>query len=101
MTSQDATAHRLSCVCVDCGLLATGRPRRDNGPLRSFPIVLTLIDNDTMTAVPRETAPTAYVRNPELLSAANSRLLIVDVQEKLLPLIPTPSPLVTTCHGLS
>jgi nicotinamidase-related amidase len=53
-----------------------------------------------MTAVPRETASAAYVRNPELLSAANSRLLIVDVQEKLLPLIPTASQLVHNCRRL-
>jgi isochorismate hydrolase len=60
----------------------------------------TLIDTDTMTAVPRETPPIAYVRNPELLSAANSRLLIVDVQEKLLPTIPTATRLVHNCRRL-
>jgi len=40
------------------------------------------------------------VRSPELLSRDNSRLLIVDVQEKLLPLIPTAKRLVHNCRRL-
>ena len=53
-----------------------------------------------MTAAPRQTEPARYVRNPELLSAASSRLLIVDVQEKLLPLIPVAERLVQNCRRL-
>jgi hypothetical protein len=52
-----------------------------------------------MDPMPRET-PTTYVRNPELLSAANSRLLIVDVQDKLLPPIPNSARLVHNCRRL-
>ncbi len=53
-----------------------------------------------MTAVPSETVASSYVRNPELLSAASSRLLIVDVQDKLLPPIPNSSRLVHNCRRL-
>jgi nicotinamidase-related amidase len=53
-----------------------------------------------MTAPPRDTESKTYVRNPELLSAANSRLLIVDVQDKLLPPIPTATRLVHNCRRL-
>ncbi len=53
-----------------------------------------------MTAGLRQTEPAKYVRNPELLSAASSRLLIVDVQEKLLPPIPNASQLVHNCRRL-
>jgi nicotinamidase-related amidase len=53
-----------------------------------------------MTAGTRQTEPAKYVRNPELLSAASSRLLIVDVQEKLLPPIPNASRLVHNCRRL-
>ncbi len=53
-----------------------------------------------MTAGPRENQSASYVRNPELLSAANSRLLIVDVQEKLLPPIPNAARLVHNCRRL-
>jgi nicotinamidase-related amidase len=42
----------------------------------------------------------AYIRNPELLSSGSSRLLIVDVQEKLLPLIPVGERLVHNCRRL-
>ena len=41
-----------------------------------------------------------YVRNPDLLSAANSRLLIVDVQDKLLPPISNGPRLVHNCRRL-
>lgn len=51
-----------------------------------------------MTA-PRENSAD-YVRNPELLSAANSRLLIVDVQDKLLPPIANGPRLVHNCRRL-
>jgi nicotinamidase-related amidase len=53
-----------------------------------------------MTAAPREAGSNSYVRNPELLSAASSRLLIVDVQDKLLPPIPTAARLVHNCRRL-
>ncbi len=51
-----------------------------------------------MTA-PRDNS-TDYVRNPDLLSAANSRLLIVDVQDKLLPPISNGPRLVHNCRRL-
>jgi nicotinamidase-related amidase len=41
-----------------------------------------------------------HLRSPELLAAENSRLLIVDVQEKLLPLIPVAERLVHNCRRL-
>jgi nicotinamidase-related amidase len=41
-----------------------------------------------------------YVRNPDLLSATNSRLLIVDVQDKLLPPIANGPRLVHNCRRL-
>jgi nicotinamidase-related amidase len=44
--------------------------------------------------------PADYVRNPDLLSAANSRLLIVDVQDKLLPPIGNGPRLVHNCRRL-
>ena len=50
--------------------------------------------------MPQQDQFASYVRNPELLSAASSRLLIVDVQEKLLPTIPTASRLVHNCRRL-
>lgn len=53
-----------------------------------------------MTPVARETVAASYVRNPELLSAASSRLLIVDVQDKLLPPIPNSARLVHNCRRL-
>ena len=53
-----------------------------------------------MTAASGDKTSAAYVRNPELLSAANSRLLIVDVQDKLLPTIPTAARLVHNCRRL-
>ena len=40
------------------------------------------------------------LRSPELLSSENSRLFIVDVQEKLLPLIPVAERLVHNCRRL-
>ncbi len=45
-----------------------------------------------------ESAP--YVRSPELLSRGRCRLLIVDVQEKLIPLIPVADQLITNCRKL-
>jgi nicotinamidase-related amidase len=41
-----------------------------------------------------------YVRSNELLSRGNSRLLIVDVQEKLVPLIPVADSLIGNCRRL-
>ena len=41
-----------------------------------------------------------YVRSPELLSADSSRLLIIDVQEKLLPLIQSGKRIVHNCRRL-
>jgi len=41
-----------------------------------------------------------YARNPELLSAASSRLLIVDMQEKFRTVIPDFEHLVTGCQKL-
>jgi nicotinamidase-related amidase len=40
------------------------------------------------------------LRNPELLSASSSRLLVVDVQKKLLPLIPVAQRLIHNCRRL-
>jgi nicotinamidase-related amidase len=53
-----------------------------------------------MTDVTRQNAESEALRSPELLSTANSRLLIVDVQEKLLPLIPVGERLVHNCRRL-
>jgi nicotinamidase-related amidase len=53
-----------------------------------------------MTDVDRQNAESEALRSPELLSSANSRLLIVDVQEKLLPLIPVGERLVHNCRRL-
>ncbi len=53
-----------------------------------------------MTAGLHQTEPAKYVRNPELLSAASSRLLIVDVQEKLHPPFANASRLVHNCRRL-
>jgi nicotinamidase-related amidase len=44
--------------------------------------------------------PIPYVRSPELISRANCRLLIVDVQEKLIPLIPVADQLIKNCRKL-
>ena len=41
-----------------------------------------------------------YLRSGELLSRGNSRLLIIDVQEKLLPLIPVAEKLIENCRRL-
>lgn len=41
-----------------------------------------------------------YLRSPELLSQRNARLLIVDVQEKLMPLIPVADQLIAHCKKL-
>lgn len=41
-----------------------------------------------MTQPPPHDAPASLERSPELMSANNSVLLVVDVQEKLVPLIP-------------
>lgn len=41
-----------------------------------------------------------YIRSGDLLSGAESRLLIVDVQEKLLPAIPVASELLSNCRML-
>ncbi|HUE13399.1 MAG TPA: hypothetical protein VMR25_04480, partial [Planctomycetaceae bacterium] len=53
-----------------------------------------------MTDVTRQNSESEALRSPELLSSANSRLLIVDVQEKLLPLIPVGERLVHNCRRL-
>lgn len=48
----------------------------------------------------RPTGNSEHLRSPELLTSENSRLLIVDVQEKLLPLIPVAEQLVHNCRRL-
>ncbi|MAG93758.1 MAG: isochorismatase [Planctomycetaceae bacterium] len=45
-----------------------------------------------------KTAP--YLRSPELLSASSSRLVVVDVQERLLPAIPVADALIDNCRTL-
>jgi nicotinamidase-related amidase len=45
-------------------------------------------------------ASSPYVRSPDLLSRDDSRLLVVDVQEKLLPLIPAAAQMVANCRKL-
>jgi nicotinamidase-related amidase len=47
-----------------------------------------------------ENTPASYLRSGELLSRDSSRLVIVDVQEKLLPLIPQSDRLVAQCGRL-
>lgn len=44
--------------------------------------------------------PIPYLRSPELISRANCRLLIVDVQEKLIPLIPVADQFIKNCRKL-
>ncbi len=44
--------------------------------------------------------PVPYVRSPDLLSRAKARLLIVDVQEKLIPTIPVAERLIANCRKL-
>ena len=44
--------------------------------------------------------PVPYLRSPELLSRARTRLLIVDVQEKLIPAIPVADQLIANCRKL-
>lgn len=41
-----------------------------------------------------------YFRSPDLLSRRNARLLIVDVQEKLIPAIPVADQLISNCRKL-
>jgi nicotinamidase-related amidase len=53
-----------------------------------------------MTDDAGQKAASGHLRSPELLSAENSRLLIVDVQDKLLPLIPVAERLVHNCRRL-
>ena len=53
-----------------------------------------------MTDAARPNETREPIRSPELLSAENSRLLIVDVQEKLLPLIPVAERLTHNCRRL-
>lgn len=48
----------------------------------------------------RQDRNSEHLRSPELLSSESSRLLIVDVQEKLLPLIPVAERLVHNCRRL-
>ncbi len=45
-------------------------------------------------------APPEYLRTNEVLSAAQSRLLVVDVQEKLVPAIPVADRLIFECGRL-
>lgn len=44
--------------------------------------------------------PSEYIRSNELLSRSDSRLLIVDVQEKLMPAIPVAGQLIRNCRRL-
>jgi nicotinamidase-related amidase len=53
-----------------------------------------------MTSPDDDTAGRNWIRSPELVGRDSSRLLIVDVQEKLLPLIPTGRRLVHNCRRL-
>ncbi len=53
-----------------------------------------------MTNAVQTTNNSEHMRSPEILCAENSRLLIVDVQEKLLPLIPVADRLVHNCRRL-
>jgi nicotinamidase-related amidase len=53
-----------------------------------------------MSDAARQNGTSEHVRSPEILAAENSRLLIVDVQEKLLPLIPVAERLVHNCRRL-
>jgi nicotinamidase-related amidase len=48
----------------------------------------------------RQNGTSEHLRSPELLASESSRLLIVDVQEKLLPLIPVAERLVHNCRRL-
>ena len=56
--------------------------------------------DSSMTDAARENGAFEALRSPELLSSESSRLLIVDVQEKLLPLIPVAEGLVHNCRRL-
>jgi nicotinamidase-related amidase len=56
--------------------------------------------DSAMTDAARPNEKTEPIRSPELLSAENSRLLIVDVQEKLLALIPVAERLTHNCRRL-
>jgi nicotinamidase-related amidase len=53
-----------------------------------------------MSDAARQNGTAEQLRSPEILAAENSRLLIVDVQEKLLPLIPVAERLVHNCRRL-
>ena len=53
-----------------------------------------------MTDASRPIEASETLRNPELLSASSSRLLVVDVQKKLLPLIPVAQRLIHNCRRL-
>lgn len=46
------------------------------------------------------TDPSPYIRSRELLSRDDSRLLIVDVQEKFVPVIPVAGQLIANCRKL-
>lgn len=46
------------------------------------------------------TEPSDYIRSRELLSRDDSRLLIVDVQEKFVPVIPVAGQLIANCRKL-
>lgn len=52
----------------------------------------------SIEAMPSE--PSFYLRSRELLSRTDSRLLVVDVQEKLVPLIPVRTQLIANCRRL-
>ena len=45
-------------------------------------------------------APPAYIRSRELLSRPGSRLLIVDMQERFMPVIPDAAQLIANCRKL-
>lgn len=53
-----------------------------------------------MPEIARHDGPSEHLRSPELLASETSRLLIVDVQDKLLPLIPVADRLVHNCRRL-
>ena len=53
-----------------------------------------------MSGSPTDPASPAPLRNPELLGRATSRLLLIDLQEKLLPHIPVSAQVVENCRRL-
>lgn len=53
-----------------------------------------------MSGRPTDSASSAPLRNPELLGRTTSRLVLIDLQEKLLPHIPVSSSIIENCRRL-